>query len=205
MASQLNNLRKTLQWSDFGAPRPGQGPAPGVVATAAQTRATHSHSVNAEAIPGTHPPSFRLSNSVTISVILQRSQMFVNAWVFQQPQTFQDDLLHHEQGHYDLVALFCRDMFIDIMALKTQTFSSANAVLQAVQQIFGRYDPLIAAVHTPYDNDAQHGRVPAQQRRWDGFIQTAFTTPRNPPVSAPDGATYKVPLLDTLRAGGVQI
>src|SRR5688572_6390956 len=203
MPSQLTNLRKTLKWSDFGNPRPGEGPAPGVVATAAQTRATHSHTVNVEQVPGTR--TFRLADSVAISVILQRNQMFVNAWVFQQPQTFQDDLLHHEQGHYDLVALFCRDMFIDIMALKTQTFPNPNGVLQAVQQIFGRYDPLIAAVHTPYDNDAQHGRVPAQQRRWDGFIQTAFTTPRNPPVSAPDGATYKVPLLDTLRAGGVQI
>ena len=203
MPSQLTNLRKTLKWSDFGNPRPGEGPAPGVVATAAQTRATHSHTVNVEQVPGTR--TFRLADSVAISVILQRNQMFVNAWVFQQPQTFQDDLLHHEQGHYDLVALFCRDMFIDIMALKTQTFPNPNGVLQAVQQIFGRYDPLIAAVHTPYDNDSQHGRVPTQQRRWDGFIETAFTTPRNPPVVAPDGASYKVPLLDTLRAGGVQI
>ena len=205
MPSQLVNLRRTLAWRDFGAPRPGPDPAPGVVATAAQTRATHSHSINAEAVPGTSPPSFRLRDRVTITVILQPGQMFVNAWVFRQPTSFQDSLLHHEQGHYDLVALFCRDMFIEIMALKTQIFPTGNGPLQAVTQIFGRFDPLIASVHTFYDNDAQHGRNAQQQTRWDGFIQTAFTRARNPPVSAPDGTPYKVPLLDCLRSGGVNI
>lgn len=48
-------------------------------------------------------------------------------------------------------------------------------------------------------------RNPMQQRRWDGFIQSAFTVPRNPPVSAPDGTPYKTPLLDCLRGGGVTL
>jgi len=205
MPSQLVNLRRSLAWRDFGTPRPGPDPAPGVVATAAQTRATHSHSVNSEPIPGTHPPSFRLRDNVTVTVILQPAQMFVNAWVFRQPTSFQDSLLHHEQGHYDLVALFCRDMFIEIMALKTQTFPNGNGPLQAVQQIFNRFDPLIASVHALYDNDAQHGRNATQQTRWDGLIQAAFTRPRNPPMSAPDGTPYKVPLFDCLRSGGVNI
>jgi len=77
--------------------------------------------------------------------------------------------------------------------------------LQAVQQIFSRFDPLIASVHTFYDNDAQHGRNAPQQTRWDGFIQTAFARPRNPPMSAPGSTPYKVPLLDCLRSGGVNI
>jgi hypothetical protein len=205
MASQLSNLRRTLTWNDFGTPVRGPDPAAGVVATAAQTRATHSHSINSENVPGSSPAQFRLQDSVTLSVILQRNQMFVNAWVFRRPQTFQDTLLHHEQGHYDLVALFCRDMFIEIMAVKPQTFASNNAVMQAVEPIMTRFDALIAAVHTPYDNDAQHGRNVTQQQRWDAFIQSAFTTPRDPPMSAPDGAAYKTPLAGVLRAGGVQI
>jgi len=205
MPSRLVNLRRTLQWSDFGAPRPGPDPAPGAVATAAQTRATYSHSVNGEHVPGTHPPQFRLKDEVMITVNLQQGQVFVNAWVFRQPASFQDSLLHHEQGHYDLVALFCRDMFIDIMALKSQTFASAAAALQAVQQIFRQYDPLIAAVHTPYDNDTRHGRETQQQQRWDGIIEKAFTVPRNPPLSAPDGTPYKALLLDCLRSAGVSI
>ena len=109
MASELINLRRTLTWGDFGNPRRGPDPAPGVVATAAQTRATHSHTINSEMVPGTRPPSFRLRDNVTVSVVLQPNQMFVNAWVLRQPVSFQDSILHHEQGHYDLVALFCRD------------------------------------------------------------------------------------------------
>src|SRR5512138_3263405 len=120
MSSQIVNLRRSLSWSDFGNPRPGPDPAGNTIATAAQTRATHAHTVNSEVVPGTRPHTFRLSDNVTITVTLQRNQMFVNAWVFRQSSTFQDTILHHEQGHYDLVALFCRDMFIDIMALKTQ-------------------------------------------------------------------------------------
>lgn len=205
MASRLTGLRRTLRWSDFGAPRPGPDPAAGVVATAAQTRATHTHTENAEHVPGTRPPRFRLRDEVAVGIVLQSQQCFVNAWVFRRPTTFQSNLLHHEQGHYDLVALFCRDMFIDLMALKTQTFPNAQGVIQGVQQILGRYDSLIAAVHTPYDDDAQHGRNPQQQRRWDGFIQSAFTRPRNPPMRAPDGALYKVPLATVLRLAGVSI
>src|SRR5262245_7357472 len=122
MSSQLVNLQRTLTWSDFGHPRPGPDPAPGVVATAAQTRATHSHSFHAEQVRGSHPRSFQLSDSVNVTVLLQQRQMFVNEWVLRQPSSFQDSVLHHEQGHYDMVALFCRDMFIEIMAVKAQTF-----------------------------------------------------------------------------------
>jgi hypothetical protein len=49
-------------------------------------------------------------------------------------------------------------MFIEIMAIKTQTFGHASGPLQAVQQILSRFDRLIASVHALYDNDAQHGR-----------------------------------------------
>ncbi len=205
MASRLVNLLRPLTWHDFGHPRPGSPPAAGLTATAAQTRAFPQRSVFAEPVHHTHPPQFRLRDDVTVTIQLNTSQTFVMAWVFNQPTPFQNSLLHHEQGHYDLVALFCRDMFIDLMALKSSTFSTPQAVLQEAQRIFGQYDPLMAAVHTPYDNDTQRGNNSAQQTRWDGFIQTAFTQARNPPMQAPDGTPYKVLLANVLRQGGVQI
>lgn len=205
MPSKLSNLIRALRWSDFGTPRPSQDPPPGVPTTGAQTRATYQRSINVEHVPQSNPPQFRLKDDVAITIILQPNQMFVNDWVFRQPQAFQDSLLHHEQGHYDLVALFCRDMFIEIMAVKAQTFGVGGAVLNAVTPIFQRFDGPIAAVHALYDNDAQHGRNAPQQQRWDNIIQRAFTTPRNPPMQAPDGTAYKIPLLDCLRSNGVAI
>ena len=57
------------------------------------------------------------------------------------------------------------------------------------------------AIHDKYDSaqETNHGRNASQQRSWDGYIQTAFTQQRTPVVRAPDGATYKVRLLDVLR------
>ena len=205
MASTLSNLRRTLTWKDFGTPKKGAAPAPGTKATAAQTRARPKRSVMAEPVPDTNPKEFRLQDTVSISVELTPGQVWVMAWVFDRPTTFQDDLLHHEQGHYDMIALFCRDMFIDVMALKSQTFSKAPDVLTAVQNVFDTYDALIKDVHDPYDVDTEHGLIAKEQKRWDGFIQSAFTTPRNPPVNAPDGTPYKVQLASVLRAGSVSI
>jgi hypothetical protein len=205
MPSRLAGLQRTLTWPDFGPPRAGDPPAPGVRATAAKTRARPNRTIFAEPIPGTRPPQFRLRDDAVISVELNRAETFVNQWALNRPAPFPTDLLHHEQGHYDLVALFCRDMFIELMALKQQTVSTPQAVMTAAQAIFSRFDGFIAGVHTPYDDQTDHGNSAPQQQRWDGFIRSAFTTPRTPAVNAPDGTPYKVPLIDVLRQGGVPL
>jgi hypothetical protein len=202
MASRLNGLQRTLTWQDFGPPRPGH-PPPGQRATAAQTRARPSRTIFAEHVPGTRPPQFRLRDDAVISIDLDRGQTFVNQWALNRPAPFPTDLLHHEQGHYDLVALFCRDTFIELMTLKQQSSSTPQAVAAAAQAMFRRFDGFIAAVHAPYDNQTDHGNIAQQQQRWDGFIRSAFTTLRTPSISAPDGTPYRLPLLDVLRQGGV--
>ena len=202
MPSRLNGLQRTLTWQDFGSPRPGN-PPPGQRATAAQTRARPNRTIFAEHVPGTRPPQFRLRDDAVISVDLDRGQTFVNQWALNLPAPFPTDLLHHEQGHYDLVALFCRDMFIELMTLKQQSSSTPQAVVAAAEAIFRQFDGFIAAVHTPYDNQTDHGNIAQQQQRWDGFMRSAFTTPRTPSMSAPDGTPYRVPLRDVLRQGGV--
>ncbi len=205
MASRLVNLQRQLVWTDFGTPREGDNPAPGTTATAAQMRVTHRHTVNGETAPGTRPPRVRLKDDVTIEVILQPSQIFVNAWVFRQPQSFQDDVLHHEQGHYDMVALCCRDMFVEFMELKTQTFAQGRELISAIERIMSTHDALITSVHTPYDTNTHHGRDSAQQQLWDRLIQSAFTQPRSPAVIGSDGTPNKVRLDVTLRGAGITL
>jgi hypothetical protein len=39
------------------------------------------------------------------------------------------------------------------------------------------------------------------QQRWEGYFNKAFTDERTPQVTAPDGATYKVRLVDVVRDG----
>jgi hypothetical protein len=205
MASRLLHLKKQLRWSDFGTPVNRPAPGPGQTATAALTRTNYTWSANAEYIPGTNPPRYRLKDDVRITIQLQRPPSWVASWVFQRSTQEQNRLLHHEQGHYDLVALLVRDLFIDIMQLKQNTHSTAQAVLNEVNQVRGRYGPKLQPVQDRYDTDTRHGLIQSQQNRWDGFIRTAFTQQRNPPVHAPDGTSYKVPLLTVLRQAGITV
>src|SRR4051794_15553721 len=81
-----------------------QPPAPGTTQTAAQTRVGHRlqpNRLNFERL-FLKGGGFSMKEDPDVVVVLERRQpsMFVASWVFQRPQTFQDDLLHHEQGHY---------------------------------------------------------------------------------------------------------
>ena len=63
------------------------------------------------------------------------------------------------------------------------------------------------AIQSLYDEpgESDHGRNATGQSRWDGYITKAFTTPRNPPVNAPDGTSYKVTLRSVLLAAGHKV
>ena len=203
MASRLMNLNRTLTWSDFGRPRTVAAPAAGVKATIAQCRTTYRETINFDGIKGTR--TLKLRDDVVIEVVLDSRNTFVNAWLFDRPQDFQDATLHHEQGHYDLVALFCRDMFYEYIAVLPQTFANVKAAAAATPPIKRRFDKLIAGVHKAYDDDTEHGLNADRQKIWDGFIQSALTKDRSPAASAPDGTALKTPLADVLTAGGVTI
>jgi predicted secreted Zn-dependent protease len=145
----------------------------------------------------------RLADNVTVTIQLLRSQSWakkqrINGW----PQPAQADLLRHEQGHYDITALMGRDMFIELMALKTRTFSSLSALETEIRAVGQRYAP--QRIHTKYDSSSEtdHGRKAAEQRLWDGYLRSAFTQVRTPAVHAPDGTAYKVTLLSVLRRAG---
>jgi len=126
----------------------------------------------------------------------------------------QELLLDHEQGHYDITALMARDCFIDLMQLKAKTFSSQAEGRQAAKDIEAEYQGKLKLVQKTYDNDTNHGAwvttssmvVPEHketfQTKWEMFITRARTLERSPPISAPDGATYKRRLLDVLDDGG---
>ena len=207
MPSQLQNLRRQLQWSHFGSPVNSPAQTSGQRVTAALTRSNYTISVNAEHIPGTRPAQFRLKDNVAIGVILQRPPSFVASWTLRQPSGDQARILHHEQGHYDLVALLVRDMFIDLMQLKQNTYDTAQAVMADVAKVRALFDPKFQPINDRYDaaNESDHGLNQPGQNRWDGFIQTAFTQPRNPPMQAPDGTMYKTPILTVLQQAGIII
>jgi hypothetical protein len=198
MPSRLAGLTKQLTWADFGNPVKRPGPQPGKTAIGAHT-ATDAPITYGWRSSG---KSFQLQDNVMVTIRFLPATSWVADWVFQQPQQFQDDLLNHEQGHYDITALMARDMFIEIMQLKSQTFASKGALDKAVADIVKAY--AFQPVHGKYDapGEANHSMNQTQQKAWDALLTQARTMPRNPPMYAPDGAAYKERLLDVLRRAG---
>jgi hypothetical protein len=208
MASRLENLIRTLTWNDF--PRRSVTPAPGQTIHVALTAVDiHPTLPNPTIIPvpGSRPTVYQLSDNVVVKVEYVRANSWVSDWVFTQPQSFQDHLLNHEQGHYNLTALVARDLFVDLMLLKQQRFASSAAGINAIRPIIA---PLQTQPHISqrisdlYDsaNETRNGHDHPAQQRWDGYIRTAFTTARPSGTTAPGGVAHKVRIVDVLRTAG---
>jgi hypothetical protein len=210
MPSKLEGLFKTLAWSDFQ--KKSFTPQPGVVAHLAATAVTIVPTLPNPTIipvPG-KKNAYQLSDNVVIKITFSASQSWVADWVFTQPKTYQDNLLKHEQGHYDLTALLARDLFVDLMLLKSQTFTSAGEGINAIKAILAPFQtvPSIAQkVTDKYDDKSQthNGTDQAAQAKWDGYIKKAFSDPRNPPTSSPDGTAHKVRIVDVLKSAGITL
>ncbi|MEQ1907995.1 MAG: hypothetical protein ABMA15_04185 [Vicinamibacterales bacterium] len=203
MPSSFTGLIRTLAWSDFPT-RKANPPGPGASRTAANT-ATDIPAVNVafQPIKGTRPAKLGLVDNVHVSVTLDAKKSFVFSWVFSESQQVQDDLLNHEQGHYNLSALVARDFFVDLMLLKPQTFATGQGGINAYQKIYDHSLKKLAKIHKLYDDDVHpeqssgKSRGPAQ-RIWDGYIATAFTQARSSGTQAPDGALHKTRLIEVL-------
>jgi len=191
MPSRLTGLMKTLTWNDFsGTPDP-QKPNLQAFTSASFNLPT----VTPTLVPGTTNYHFEDNVAITIAMNLQKS------WKRTPP----NDLLKHEQCHYDIVALIARDLFIDIMQLKANTYPNGPAALADLRPILTKYGGKVEKINVIYDSLQQtnHGYNPPSQAKWNAMIQRAFTEPRNPLESAPDGTPYKIPLLDVLSQNGI--
>jgi hypothetical protein len=211
MPSSLTGLICSLAWTDFGHPRPGNAPSKGRSAPAAYTHAEcKSTPKTFQPVAGSRPARFALVDNLNVSVSFNRNESWVMRWVFGLPQQVQNDLLHHEQGHYDMTALVCRDYFVDVMLLKLQTFATKSAGEAAVQHIKQQSLDKLKKIHYLYDLEVHReqelgqSRGPIQQS-WDRSIQKAFTQARSTGTMAPGGVPHKMRLVDVLTQNGKQI
>ena len=201
MPSELKGLFKTLDWSEF-AVRPEAPPKAGQIAVAAHTDTVNSLVARPEGIPGTK--KFRLADTVQVSISLNKSATFQKSWVATtMSQAERDDLLSHEQGHYDIHALLSRDFFLAVMQLKSNEYASPGDLtvdINAAQRATTDKSP---AVQAKYDTETGTGTKKTDQAKWKGMIQSAFDTAASPPRLAGDGITpIKVTLLSVLSKNG---
>jgi len=204
MPSKLENLKRTLTWADFN-PKQANPPGPGQFAVAAFTdSAYNAFSWSLAAVPNSKPTAYVLADNITITIVFKPSS-WVASWVSGRSAQEKKDLLNHEQGHYNITALMARDLFVDLMLLKSTQFTDQQKAKTEIETITKRYSTsVIQKIHDKYDSDSEtkHGFNKPAQQRWDNYINQAFTTARTPASSSPDGIAHKVTLLDVLKTAG---
>jgi Bacterial protein of unknown function (DUF922) len=94
-----------------------------------------------------------------------------------------DDLLSHEQGHYNIGILTAHAMARDFMALEAAT---QRALADAISAAFDLHRlTRMPALQEKYDDDTNHSRNATEQARWDGLISACMA--RTPTCSRLDG------------------
>jgi hypothetical protein len=208
MPSKLLNLTRKLTWNNFRPRRDIPPPQPGQFVQAAKTTAQYApYGWSSDVVRGSNPPEYVLKDNITITIsLVGGGQTWRASWVDTRPAKVRTDLLKHEQGHYEIVALMARDLFIDLMKLKLKTYSNVDDLEADITAVHDQYtSQIIQDIQTAYDSvsESSHGANAVGQQRWNGYLQTAFTQERAPQELAPDGTAYKVRLLDVLSAAGV--
>src|SRR6202162_2560268 len=195
MASRLLNLLRVLTWNDFA--KLNQSPAPGSTAEVAQTATDIVPSgIATEPIVGSS--SVRLKDTIEVRIEFKPKESWVFKWVFTQPQSYQDDLLNHENGHYKIAALIGRDFFLALMKLKANTYANAAALRGDIDRAKKAIAEKAQPAQDKYDDDTKNGTYSGQQTLWDGYISKAFVTPVNPAEQAADGTPIKISFLTVL-------
>ena len=71
--------------------------------------------------------TMREDPNVLVELHTRQAEMFVASWVFTRPKQFQDDLLNHEQGHYEIGMLNASDFFSELENIQGSSFASGQA------------------------------------------------------------------------------
>lgn len=174
MASRLVNLRYTMSWRDFN-PVEFPVPEPGQKVDTAQTAANGVPS--GIMLDSAGSGQCKIRDSIVVTIVLDKSQCWVAKWIFtQKDKAYRDNLLKHEQGHYDITALVGRDLFNALVALRSNTYSSSADAKSDMDAQVQKFGGMAQPISDRYDTDTANGTDAAQQAAWNGYISTAFAS-----------------------------
>lgn len=90
----------------------------------------------------------------------------------------EDDLLAHEQAHFDIAAIYARKLAVDLAELQvdTETFI-ARDYGQRAGEIFDRLYDELQATQTRYDKETEHSTRKEEQQKWEVWIADQLGLP----------------------------
>ena len=181
MTNTLTGQNLRVQWSDFGGRIPSNRPANQAAFTSASFSLSDFNIVQAYAAIGIRMPNAQndlgfVIDNLRIHVTLNRVRM----WSVAASRT--PELLTHEQGHYDIVALVMSDLFNDLVSPPT-VLTTTSAVQQFANVLITEAQRRIRVMESSatqdglYDRQTNHSEDSVAQAKWN----RAFSNAR-PPV-----------------------
>jgi len=156
MAVELIGFDHEVKWNEFEPKSPKVKPAEAAYIYAKfQVRYGYSYQDGGE---GKH----------WVTWVRATATVEPESWVIQGMKD--DELLRHEQGHFDIVALAMREAANLTSAI---TGTSADDLEAQKTAITEKFEKKMKAVSTRYDAQTDHSRKEAAQRRWLRSIRKA--------------------------------
>ena len=156
----LANFTYTLTWSDF---------------TPKNTRPA-GEKEDAQIHPDVSFSNFQLASKGKAVIIkdvdMDLHLVPVDCWVVSSAMTA--DLLKHEQGHYDIMALSAREIYNDLLALKG---TSTNDLQKKAGALKTKAQKKVKQVDDRYDVKTSHSQNANVQKTWDQSIATELQKP----------------------------
>ncbi len=193
--SHLRGYPRTLTWADFR--RVNQSLSPPYHA---QTSSRYSWRYSTVRLVG---GVYKL-NGVQVQVRVDRNGSWVvSSWLQNASAQDKQDLLRHEQGHFDITGLIARDLCRDLLSLEmseavvgilrgvgnsaqarlryagTELRRQAQQAASGAESLHRRVENSTANnVTTPglYETETNHGGNARVQQRWDRIFRFARTT-----------------------------
>jgi hypothetical protein len=110
-------------------------------------------------------------NNIVVSMTMVKTA----SWVVKGSQS--DDLLKHEQGHFDITSLGGRDIHRELSNITAKSLKELKA---AIAKLISDTEAAVAALNDTYDDKTKgtdHGADAKAQTRWSSKIATAIADP----------------------------
>lgn len=167
----LEGHEETLGWQDFQATPPAKHSGDD-----AQTEARFDMQYDYEWDDRHGHQGYRVDH-VQVTVSVDRPSM----WVVAASKTA--ELLKHEQGHYDIVALIARDLFQELTGWEsgrspkrfrkeTDLTTAADRLRRQATSLAARLSGTASSVGV-YDKQTKHGQDTKAQEQWDKALEAA--------------------------------
>ena len=125
---------------------------------------------DAQIHPEIRPGKFTLGRkgrSVTITDMeMEVTIVSADCWVLSSFVN-NSDLLNHEQGHFDIMAINARELYNKLVGLSAASVSALQTLATQTQEKFQRR---VTTVDERYDSQTNHSIDKAQQKTWDQKI-----------------------------------